>query len=84
MTKSELLIEFSKIELMLDSVVDMADGQHFEASALLIKRLSVVVGEFKKKVNEAQEILVRKDVPLCPVVNKEEDLPITQAAPPAK
>lgn len=50
MTKNELLAEYGKVELMLDEVSDMVNGEHHQAAGLSVKRLSLVIGNFKEKL----------------------------------
>lgn len=73
MTMNEIIIEFSRVEVMIDTVSDLSDGAHHEAAALAFKRLSKIAGEFKGKLEAA--LKAEKDKPLLDAIGVKPAIP---------
>lgn len=79
----DLRNEYEKVELMVDSLGDLIDGQHYEAASLVKNRLVKAVSDFKAKLPGAP-VVEAKPEEVCPIVQKEADLPLVVASPQPK
>ena len=50
MQKNDILKSYEKVELMITSVSELVVAQHFEAAALMAKRLEAVSAGFKEEI----------------------------------